>query len=63
MTVTPEILGLIPSHITMHGHHPHSHPQQSQNSGGNGHNTTDGPIGNNGELRVSFAVIVMAERR
>ncbi|KAI9560337.1 hypothetical protein GHT06_014354 [Daphnia sinensis] len=51
LTVTPEILGLLPSHITMHGHHQHSHQQQQQHQGhhsaGSGQNTTDGPIGNN----------------
>ena len=57
MTVTPEILGLIPSHITMHGHHPHSHQQQHQghHSGGSGQNTTDGPIGNNNGDAASVA--------
>lgn len=46
--MTPEILGLIPPHITMHGHHQHSHQQhQGHHSGGSGQNTTDGPIGNN----------------
>lgn len=45
--MTPEILGLIPSHITMHGHHHPSHQHQGHHSGGSGQNTTDGPIGNN----------------
>lgn len=46
--MTPEILGPIPPHITMHGHHQHSHQQhQGHHSAGSGQNTTDDPLGNN----------------
>lgn len=55
--MTPEILGLIPSHITMHGHHAHPHQQQQQQQqhhpppghhpGGGGQGANDS-IGNSG---------------
>lgn len=50
--MTPEILGLIPSHIPMHGHHPHAHQQQQQHHPAPGHHqpgqTSNDAIGNSG---------------
>ena len=52
LTVTPEILGLIPSHMPLHSagshaHHSHAH-HSAHHSGASGQNSTDGSVGNNG---------------
>lgn len=43
--MSPEILGLLPPHMNLHGHH--SHQQHHHSGGGSGQNTNDGSIGNN----------------
>ena len=50
LTVTPEILGLMPSHISLHGSgtHPHHQHSHGHHSGASGQNSGDGSVGNNG---------------
>ena len=44
--MSPEILGLLPPHLNLHGHHSHQQHHHS-GGGGSGQNTNDGSIGNN----------------